>query len=107
MDENKIRVIKIGKNALFEFIYESFIDNIEDYFDVDSLSVTGTFDIDWDNGSFIFCVHKNEDKNGEIIRFPKDIELGKLLKSLPDTTNTMFSEGRYKEYTKEELSKLE
>lgn len=40
IDENRIRVIKIGKEALFEFIYEKFIDNQELYFDVDALEVT-------------------------------------------------------------------
>ena len=39
IDENKIRVIKIGKEALFEFIYEKIIDNQEQYFDVDPLEV--------------------------------------------------------------------
>ena len=59
IDENRIRVIKISKEALFEFIYEKFIDNQELYFDVDALDVTDTFDIDFENGDFIFCVHKD------------------------------------------------
>ncbi len=106
IDENRIRVIKISKEALFEFIYEKFIDNQELYFDVDALDVTDTFDIDFENGDFIFCVHKDEDKNGNYIGFPKEIDLKKLLKKLPDTTNTMFGDGRYKEYSKEELIEL-
>ena len=32
--DGKYRVIKIGKDALFEFIYESIIDNQECFFDV-------------------------------------------------------------------------
>ena len=104
--ENKIRVIKISKEALFEFIYVKFIDSQELYFDVDSLEVMDTFDIDFENGDFIFCVHKSEDENGSIIEFPKEIDLKKLLKDLPDTTNTMFGDGRYKEYSKEELIEL-
>ena len=106
IDINNIRVIKISKEALFEFIYEKFIDNQELYFDVDPLEVMDTFDIDFENGNFIFCVHKDEDDNGDIIEFPKEIDLKKLLKNLPDTTNTMFGEGRYKEYSKEELIEL-
>ena len=47
-----------------------------------------------------------EDENGNYIEFPKEIDLKKLLKKLPDTTNTMFGEGRYKEYSKEELIEL-
>lgn len=80
IDENRISVIKISKEALFEFIYEKFIDNQELYFDVDALEVTDTFDIDFENGDFIFCVHKDEDKNGNYIEFPKEIDLKKLLK---------------------------
>lgn len=102
----KIRVIKIRKDALFEFIYEKFVEGIEDYFDVDSLSVMSTFNIDWDEKSFVFCVHRSEDKDGEIIGFPKEIDIGRLLKNLPDTTDSMFSDDRYKEYTKEELAEI-
>ena len=106
IDDNKIRVIKISKEALFEFIYEKFIDDQEQYFDINMLDVMDTFDIDFENGDFIFCVHKAEDENGNFIEFPKEINLKKLLKNLPDTTNTMFGDGRYKEYSKEELIEL-
>ena len=106
LDNSSIRVIKIGKEALFEFIYEKFIENQEQYFDVDPLDVIDTFDLDFENGEFIFCVHKDEDKDGNIIEFPEEIDLKKLLKKLPDTTNTMFADGRYKEYSKEELVEL-
>ena len=106
LDNSSIRVIKIGKEALFEFIYEKFIENQEQYFDVDPLEVIDTFDLDFENGEFIFCVHKDEDKDGNIIEFPEEIDLKILLKKLPDTTNTMFADGRYKEYSKEELVEL-
>ena len=106
LDNSSIRVIKIGKEALFEFIYEKFIENQEQYFDVDPLEVIDTFDLDFENGEFIFCVHKDEDKDGNNIEFPEEIDLKKLLKKLPDTTNTMFADGRYKEYSKEELVEL-
>lgn len=32
IEDDKIRVIKISKEALFEFIYEKFIDDQEQYF---------------------------------------------------------------------------
>ena len=50
LDNSSIRVIKIGKEALFEFIYEKFIENQEQYFDVDPLEVIDTFDLDFENG---------------------------------------------------------
>lgn len=42
MDDNKVRVIKISSDALFEFIYEKFIEEQECYLDVDPVSVTNT-----------------------------------------------------------------
>lgn len=82
-------------------IYEKFIEDQNEYFDVDSLEVSNLFDIDYENGSFIFIV---SDKDG--VEFSKNIDLKRLLKKLPDTTNTMFKENRYKVYTKEELIEL-
>ena len=39
MNENSVRVIKISKEALFEFIYENFIADQEIFLDVDPLSI--------------------------------------------------------------------
>ena len=39
MNENSVRVIKISKEALFEFIYENFIADQEMLLDVDPLSI--------------------------------------------------------------------
>lgn len=106
MSQNSVRVIKISKDALFEFIYENMIDDQEIFLDVDSLSVSSSFDIDWENGQFIFCAHKSEDENGAFIEFPKGIDLQKLMRRLPDTTSTMYEDCRYREYTKDELIEL-
>ena len=108
LDENTIRVIKIGKEALLEFIYESFIADQESIFDVDALDVTDYFDIDFERGEFVFCVAKSEDSNGEFLRLPKEIDLKNLMRNLPDTTDSMFvpKKTRYKEFTKEELVEL-
>ena len=106
MKNEEIRVIKISKEALFEFIYEKMIDDQEMFLDVDPLSVSNTFDIDWENGQFIFCAHKSEDENGAFIELPKEIDLQKIMRRLPDTTSTMYENNRYKEYTKYELIEL-
>ncbi|MGM9536405.1 MAG: hypothetical protein ACI3VR_14165 [Intestinibacter sp.] len=106
LDENSVRVIKISKDALFEFIYENFIDKQELFLEVDSLDVIDSFDVDWENGQFIFCAHKSEDSKGNIITLPQEINLKKLLKNIPDTTSSMYNGKRYKEYTKEELIKM-
>lgn len=106
MNEDTVRVIKISRNALFEFIYEKFIEEQEQFFQVDALDVTDSFDIDWEQGQFIFCVHKSNDANGNMISLPKEIDLQQLLKKLPDTTRSMYTDNRYREYTKAELKEL-
>ena len=106
LEENCVRVIKISKEALFEFIFENFIDEQELFLDVDPLEVTNSFDINFDRGEFIFCTYKSENKEGKSLELPGEIDLQKLMLNIPDTTTTMYTDDRYKEYTKEELIKL-
>ena len=106
LDENSVRVIKIGKQALFEFIYEKFIDDEELFFDVDLLEISSHFDINFERGEFICCVSKSEDADGNMLALPEEIDLQTLMENLPDTTTTMFADHRYKEFTKDELIAL-
>ena len=106
LNDNKVRVIKISKEALFEFIYEKIIDDQEEFFDVDPLSVTDTFDVNFQDGLFICCVNKSKDKDGNILRLPDEIDLQKLMLRIPDTTPSMYQNNRYVEYTKDELIEL-
>ena len=62
--DDKYRVIKIGKEAIFEFLYESFTDKIETFFDIsDSTTVVTGFDIDWDNNNLKSMVGNELIKN--------------------------------------------
>ena len=108
MDKDKVRVIKISKEALFEFIYENFIAKQDEYLDVDKTEVSNYFDIDYENGHFIFCAIKLEDEDGNILSMPAEINLQKLMKIIPDTTDSMLSPTSkyYKEYSKDELTEL-
>lgn len=108
MDKEKVRVIKISKEALFEYIYENFIANQDEYLDVNKTEVSDYFDIDYENGHFIFCAIKSEDEDGNILSMPSEINLQKLMKIIPDTTDSMLSPNRkyYKEYSKDELAEL-
>lgn len=106
MDENEVKIIKIGKEAIFEFIYENFIAGQEQFLDVDPLDVANNFVIDWKAGEFIFCAYKSEDSNGNIIKFPEEINLQKLMKNIPNTTSSMLSDNRFCKYTKAELAEL-
>lgn len=103
MDKDKYRVIKISKEALYEFIYEKFIENQEEYLGVNALEVMNNFEIDFQNGSFIFIAHKSEDENDNIIPLPKEVNLTKLMGKMEDTTSTMFGNDRYIELSLKEI----
>ena len=107
MKENTLRVVKIDKEAILEFIYENFIANEEELLGVRASEVNNNFAIDWEKGEFIFTAHKQEDVDGGIIELPKEIEIVKLLKNLSNTTDSALSTSPiYKDYTFEELKRL-
>jgi len=107
MKEKTLRVVKIDKEAILEFIYENFIANEEELLGVRASEVTNNFAIDWEKGEFIFTAHKQEDVDGGIIELPKEIEIGKLLNYLSNTTESALSTSPiYKDYTFEELKRL-
>ena len=101
---DKYRVIKIGKKAIFEFLYESIKDRIETFFDVsDSATVVTGFEIDWDKGEFI-CIARNEMSENEHLQI--DVDLKELLSKLEVTTDTLFQNNRYIELSKSEINDL-
>lgn len=107
LSEKTVRVIKISKDALFEFIYENMIDIQCDVLELDpEEEVTNSIDMDWENGTLIFCAHKTVDGEGNLLHLPAEIDLQKVMRNIPDTTSTMYQEGRYRDYTKEELAEL-
>ena len=77
LTNDEVRVIKISEAALYEFIYEKFIDDQDTYLDVDNLSVTDSFYMDWENRQFIVCAYKTEDENGELLEFHESIDIEK------------------------------
>ena len=111
MDENKripddkYRIIKIGKEALFEFLYESFIDNEEILFDVsDGTAIVTGFDIDWEKGEFI-CVARSELVENEHLQF--DVDISRLLTKIETTTDSLYNDGKcYIEISKSDIDNL-
>ncbi len=75
MDRNILRIVKIEKEALMEFIYENFVAQQEAILEVSPLVVMNNFAFDWDEGTFIFTAHQREDENGDMIPFPKEINI--------------------------------
>ena len=75
MNDNECRIIKIDKDALYEFIYENFIANHEEFMDMDAVGNMNTFAINWETGEFIFCAHKDENEKGEIVKLKSGIDI--------------------------------
>ena len=101
---DKYRIIKIGKEALFEAICEFFKENEEEFFDVlDATTMVKSFAIDWDKGEFI-CLARNELDEEEHLQF--DVDAYELISKVENTTDTLFAPHRYKEVAKTELDNL-
>ena len=52
------------------------------------------------------CAYKTENENGELLEFHERIDIEKLINKIPDTTESMYSNNRYKKFTKKELEDL-
>lgn len=102
--DGKYRVIKIGKDAIYEVVQEYFKDHLEAFFDISNSSTAVTrFDIDWDKGEFI-CIARNELTENEHLQF--DIDTQKLFSKLENTTDTLFTDNRYVELSKSDTEIL-
>ena len=107
MKENTVRVIKIGKEALYEFLYENIILQEESLLQVPATEVMNHIAMDWERGEFIFMAHQAEDADGELIPLPKEIQPEILLKALPATADSLLGRGKvYRDYSFEELKEL-
>ena len=103
--DDKYRIIKIGKEVLFEVICEFIKENEEDFFDVsDATTIVKSFAMDWEKGEFI-CLARNElDEDEEHLQF--DVDAYKLISKIDDTTDTLFAPDRYIEVPKSEIDNL-
>ena len=102
--QNKYRIVKIGKDAIYEILREYIIDNQEEFFDVaDGTKIVTLFDINWDTGEFI-CIARNDLGHDEHLQC--NIDNAKLLSKLQDTTETLFADERYIEISEEEIKNL-
>ena len=108
MKDNVCRIIKINKEALFEFIYENFINQEESLLDLETnAGISNHFDVNWETGEFIFLAHNGEDAEENIIPFPKNIDIKKVMNRLPETTDSVLNSTKnYKELTFDELRSL-
>jgi len=95
------RIIKIDKDALFEFVYETMLDKMEQFFDIlDITAVSSHHELNCETGEYICLI--NDDKS----KLPLDIDLHELLSKIEKTTSTLYSPNRYKEMTYDEIRAL-
>ena len=107
MKEKTVRVIKIGKEALYEFLYENIISQEKNLLQVPATEVLNSFAMDWEKREFIFMAHQAEDADGELISLPKEIQPETLLKALPETAESLLGRGKvYRDYSFEELKEI-
>jgi len=106
LEKGKYRVVKISSKALMEFIYESFLDNQEMYLETEPTETIDHFYVDLEKGCFI-CIAEQVDpaKPGLMLKYP-EIDIEVLCRNLDDTTDTMYADGRYRDYSEEELVEL-
>lgn len=103
--DDEVRILKIGRDAIFEFLYETLLGEEDRTFNVDSLKVYNKFAMDWESGEFIFAVC-NEPKDEKAKSFCENLDAEKLIKLIPDTTETVLKDKPYKSYNTEELREL-
>ena len=102
--DGKYRIIKIGKDALYEILRVYIIDNEELFFDIsDRTKIVKCFEMDWNKGELV-CVARNEYGENEHLQF--DIDMKKLILKLHNTTETMYADNRYIEVSEEEIKNL-
>ena len=102
--DNTYRVIKISKEALYEFVYETFIENQEQFLDIsDVTSVVHGFCMDWDDDSFTFVARTAKNDND----FFEEIDVPKISKAITDTTSTMFKQKRYIDLSQKQINDIQ
>lgn len=103
--DNTYRVIKISKDALYEFISESFIDNQEQFLDIsDGTKIISSYGVDWENDSFIFVA---QNLVSEEMPWGKEIDISKISEAIPDTTSTMYKQGRYIDLSQKQIDDIQ
>ena len=106
MDEHTLRIVKIDKEAIFEFIYETFIAQEQELLDLSPVDVINDCAMDWEKGEFIFTAHLQEKSLGELNPLPNHIDIQELLKKLPVTTDSILGQERiYRDFPFDQLKK--
>lgn len=88
------RIVKVGREALLEFICENMIAEQDRLLNLDrKAAVVSCFDINWEAGELIF-VARNEREKKDDLQLPDEIDLQLLMAKMADTTKSLFSSRR-------------
>lgn len=97
MDIKTVKIIKVSLDAVRELLYESIIENSEEFFDLsENENVSITMEVNFESGSMICVAHAPE-----LLR--KEFELKRLSDIMDDTASSFFEGNPYREI---ETSKL-
>ena len=107
VEDGKYRIIKISEKALLEFIQTKFEWSEGAFFDVDILDVTSCLEIDLGTGDLMCLIYKAEDKQGNRIRLPEEVDLEKLLRNMEDTKSTLLALDRYVELSLDQILEIQ
>ena len=106
----KCRVIKISKEAIYEYLRECVTEDAEVLFGIpDSTAVVSAFDIDFERGEFIAFVRPvdQDDEIASTVKLMADpIDTETLMREMPDTTDSLFVSGRFAEIDDKELPRV-
>lgn len=89
LQPSKLRVINIGKDAIFEYLCEAMMENAESFFSInDSTSVSVQCDWDQELDQFTCVIESAPGFH--------DFDFDKIRAHTGITTESLFSEGRFK-----------
>lgn len=95
LEHGDIRVINIDRNTIFEWLYESMIENAERFFDIDDVT-TVSMRCEWDSDTDEFtCVVAPISVDAPPSEF-QDFDFPKIRARTGLTTDSLFSKTRYK-----------
>lgn len=89
LKQGEIRAISIGREAIYELLRETMMENSAEYFDI--LGNTVMFEMRWNSKTEIFTCAVFDRKYP-----PDDLDFDTLEKHLGLTTETLYQRNRYK-----------
>lgn len=88
LEDNEVRIIKINRDAVYEFLYETIIENSPAFFDLHDMT-KAEFQFSWDADGTLSCIAYKR-KPG------RRVDISAIEEATEFTTNSLFTKKRYK-----------